>query len=177
MCEFCAVNKSTPVTEEICEKAEGQATTVSKNCWNLVQDIKDCHVTLDTLRNGLNQLLWDTSREGTYRGGGLKHSKFPAQMLIQFQDCCNITAPVPIHHLMLVKTQHELIQIWNFGNRFGKTEAPADESPVAVIWSWPYCDNLVVKHPFVSLHNQLMCPADGLYFISVIKCCGYIATE
>lgn len=49
--------------------------------------------------------------------------------------------------------------------------------PVAVIWSRPYCDYLIVKHPFVTLHHELMSPADGLYFISVIKCGGYIAAK
>lgn len=48
---------------------------------------------------------------------------------------------------------------------------------VAIVWRWPHCHQLLVKHFLVALHDQLMRTANQRDVVRVVETLYYIATE
>ena len=50
-------------------------------------------------------------------------------------------------------------------------------SPVTVIWCWPDCNYLVIEHPFISFHYQLMGTTYIVNVVCMVKSSNNTATK
>ena len=82
--------------------------------------------------------------------------------LLRFSSSSRIAATLP--HLQDTQDRDD-----NLKSRTKEQNKYYETLPVTIIWSRPYCDYLIIEHPFISFHYQLMGTTNVINVVCVVK--------